>query len=328
MVETRLVTLSPTNFLYVFLLIVAIAFGVVGVMSGSVGAFCLAAWLGLASLAAIVLPSDVRKVTLTPEHIEIDIGQKVIARADIENVWWKQPAYRDSDLPRKDRFSITLATKNDVVVIPPVDEMTSKELLANILTRWKEPSHLPVPDQLETWALGQEEIFGTEMVWRFHARSLVGGPPKTPAAFRFWIVTVMACICLMAMGVYLMILQDEKSGVVLLPIGIFAGILSSVFAYRSFGPNRFRQPIDSSNWGLVIAPTGLGMIAPKQKGILQWNDVLRIRDKPRFLTVPGDTQRRGLVLEIKGSMIKIPDVWDAPLVILRWLIESNLQPNR
>lgn len=178
--------------------------------------------------------------------------------------------------------------------------------------------------ELDQWARGQAEIFGTEAVWTFEPRSLSGGPPNRPALFRFWAGFALGLLSLAVWGSILLLVDDKEKGVPLIVLSVMGSMFCTLPLALNWVSGSRKLGGTPSTFGLVIAPQGLAMVTETHRGILAWPDVVRLRDRPPTLQLSREDQRRVLQLDVRGASILIQDRWNAPLIVIRRLIESNL----
>ncbi|MGA2798691.1 MAG: hypothetical protein ABSE63_14010 [Thermoguttaceae bacterium] len=291
----------------------------------------LAPWL-LATGLCFFRPADFRG-ELTDDRLRLDRFPREIAYEDMQNLTLAGKT-QDPDDPGLKAGPLIVTHKRGVLEIPASLDPPVKELYRALWAKLPKSGSRRVAGELTAHLKNEETIFGSDHVYTFVARNFLGFGPSTRRG--------QACSGLMMLCGLIWILLAA-----LHPVGkqqfeympwIFAGVFLILFGLLSWiilvSKERRSNDMKSTlqNASLIISPSGIALIQEDLKGFLRWDELknANVTNKPKFSDVSIGKKRGGgdLLLKVSGAEIRIADVYDCPLAMIKKIIDRYWKGNR
>ena len=212
------------------------------------------------------------------------------------------------------------------LAIPPQLNRPVEDVYRDLLAKTETSGSREVPVRLQEFYAKEVEAFGEGRVWSFRARRQLFDAPanrRRKACFAFLliagIVWVVASVMLHQPG------RDDYigwgiGGGWLIVVGLLGAVVSS-------SQNR-RLAKQLPRWqdsGIVIAPSGIGMVQGDVQGQLRWDELREVRmgRPPRSFGLEVSAGLTGgLELIVAGASVRVCDIYDRPLPVIAKFIRQ------
>jgi hypothetical protein len=224
--------------------------------------------------------------------------------------------------------------KHGVLEIPASLNPPAKELYRALWENLPKSGSRMVTRELISHLKNEETIFGSDHVHTFVARKYLGVGPSTrrgQACFVFLMLCGLIWIILAALQ------PMNKQNYEYMP-WIFAGvfmIIIGLLLWSLLVSNERRSAVlkpTLQNACLIISPSGIALIQEDLKGLLHWDELqnVSITNKPQFLDASIGKKRGtgALLLKVSGAEIRIVDVYDSPLPMIKKIIDRYWKGDR
>jgi hypothetical protein len=202
----------------------------------------------------------------------------------------------------------------------PVNE-SPREFVRFLLERMPAPQRRAVNPVLADFYQKQSAKFGEDKVHVIHARRVVSEKAQRNGSVRLGLGLIAAGLISLGAAVVMLDPTDEFSGfwlagsVVAIMVGIISCIVGGNAGRRQKSQSTLRDAC------VVISPSGLAMIQGSLRGILRWEEIVKVAPGPVGSFGNRDA---ALHLSVAGGNIIVLDVYEVPLTNIAALIRKNL----
>jgi hypothetical protein len=217
--------------------------------------------------------------------------------------------------------------RGGVLEIPPKLNVPVKDVYRAILSLLPPTGSHQLSGALAGHLQKEVAMFGSERVHAFAFRTFLGRRPSTR---RGQVCALLLLLCgILWCFVPLIVAHGGKLPRAYEPwlgFGIALSVLSALawlLLYAMQQPIEGRAAKTLTNAEMVISPTGLALMQGHLKGHLRWDELRDVRFWRRsrqFTLVFHERLLGGIHLVIAGAEIRIPDVYDRPLPLIREII--------
>jgi hypothetical protein len=243
------------------------------------------------------------RAELTEEGLEIAEPPRSVPYASIEGLQARRPPNPYKAGPPC--YAIRVIHSQGALEIPARLNVPSDEVYSFLYHRLSSSGSRDVNPALADYLRDKQRRHGPERVWTYVGRSYRGGGLLS----RRWLLWWLACLAtgpLWLAAAFVLAEPVWGGGGVLLCLcgGIFA---LAVWSSARGGPARPRKRGRAS---LVICPDGLALAQGSLVGQLRWDEIRRVRLAGGVIT-----------LKLEGAEVRIADIYDRPLPLIRQLLD-------
>ncbi len=244
----------------------------------------------------------------TEDALEVGDEPLVVRYADLEGLRARGRPANPFKAGRRS-YRIQVFHAGGVLHVPARLDVPSDDVFVFLYRQFSPCGSRDVPAELADYLRHQERRFGPQRVWTYCGRTFRAGgePPRRLTAF--FLALALCGAGWLLWGVIRPSPWAVGGGALLLVGGFlsFTLWLAGRPARRRAGAGKRQRT------GLVIAPDGLALLQGDLSGELRWDEVRNVKLAER---AGPNSAAPGIVLQVKGAVITVTDVYDRPIALI------------
>jgi hypothetical protein len=294
-------------------LLAAAALGVLAVVTADVNWAVLSALPWSVALLLWLARARPFAVRFTEDALEVDEPPLVVPYKDLQGLLAPGRPANPFKTGRRS-YGIQVIHPGGVLRVPARLNVPSDDVFVFLYRQFSPCGSRDVPAALANYLRRQESEFGPEHVWTYRARAHRGHgeAPRWLAAF---FLALVLCGCFWVVwGIAGHVGGWAAGGGVLLLFGALFSLIVWLVGHNPQGA------VALKNWrrsGLVIAPDGLALVQGDMSGELVWEELRDVKlSKGIGPWKDSNSTAPAIVLQVKGAVITIADVYDRPIALI------------